>query len=166
MDKNEDEVEEHFEWLAEHATEWELQEPTRSRPKSINQLKSEDDVSDKFEQLAGKFHELESRVKGERAKLPIEGCRACGMLGNHEDAYLNAQVLVCQEQNSVEVQAINAPPQGYGGFYNPNTRWSHPGFSYKNKSASQNQNPFPRQPYQGNQFHGNQYQRYPNPSHQ
>ena len=44
MDKDEDEAEEHFEWLVEHAPEWEPQEPTRSKPKSINQLKSEDDI--------------------------------------------------------------------------------------------------------------------------
>ena len=53
---------------------------------------------------------------------------------------------------------MNVPQQDYGGFYNPNNRWSHPGFSYKNTTASQNQNSFPKQPYQGNQF-----QWYPNP---
>ena len=36
MDKNENEAEEHFEWLAEHAPKWELQDLNRSRPKSIN----------------------------------------------------------------------------------------------------------------------------------
>ena len=36
LDKNEDEVEEHFDWLTEHAPEWEQEEPSRSRPKSIN----------------------------------------------------------------------------------------------------------------------------------
>ena len=49
MDKIEDKAEKHFEWLAEHAPKWETQEPTGSKPKSINKLKSEDDISNKYE---------------------------------------------------------------------------------------------------------------------
>ena len=49
MDKDEDEAKDHFEWLAEHAPEWEPQEPSRYKPKSINQLKSKDDIADKYD---------------------------------------------------------------------------------------------------------------------
>ena len=66
------------------------------------------------------------------------------MLGHQEDAYFNAQVPVYQEQNPVEVKAMNVPQQGYGGFYDPNTQWSHLGFNYKNTTTVQNQNSFPK----------------------
>ena len=49
MDKNKDEAKEHLEWLVEHTPKWEPQDPNRSRPKSINQLRSKDDISDKYE---------------------------------------------------------------------------------------------------------------------
>ena len=45
MDKNKDEADVHFEWLAKYVLEWELEELSRSRPKSIDQLRSEDDLS-------------------------------------------------------------------------------------------------------------------------
>ena len=66
MDKNEDEADEHFKWLVEHVQKWEPQEPSRSqlKSKSINQLKSEDDLPGKYERLAHKFQELESRENG------------------------------------------------------------------------------------------------------
>ena len=61
---------------------------------------------------------------------------------------------------------MNAPPMGYGGFYNPNpnARWSHLGFSYKNNAGTQNHNSFPKQPFQGNQFQG--YPNLPQPQYQ
>ena len=83
------------------------------------------------------------------------------MIGYEEDIYFKAEVSVYQEQNPVEVHAMNVAPQSYGSFYNPNARWSHLGFSYKNTTAAQNQNTYPKQPFQGNQF-----QRYPNPPQQ
>ena len=94
MDTNEDEAKEHFKWMTEHAPEWEPQEPNRSRPKSINQLRSKDDLSDKYDQLARRFHELESKVKGEQVEPLVDCCRACGMMGHQKDGCFNAQVLV------------------------------------------------------------------------
>ena len=44
MDENEDEAKVHFEWLVEHASEWEPKEPSRSRAKSITQLRSKDNI--------------------------------------------------------------------------------------------------------------------------
>ena len=73
------------------------------------------------------------------------------MIGHQEESCFN--ILVYQKQNLVEVYAMNAPLNGYGGFYNhnPNVRWWHQGFSYKNNTGIQNQNSYSKQQYQGNQ---------------
>ena len=67
--------------FAEHVSEWKPQESSQSRPKSINQLRSKDDLSKMYDQLARKFYELESRVKGEQQEPMVECYRACGMIG-------------------------------------------------------------------------------------
>ena len=46
---------------------------------------------------------------------------------------------------------MNAPPNGYGGFYNhnPNVQWSYPSFNYKNNVGTQNPSSYPNQQFQG-----------------
>ena len=57
-----DKAEQHFEWLVEHAPEWESIEPKmQSKQKSIFQLKAEDSLSIKYEQLARMVQEMEAR---------------------------------------------------------------------------------------------------------
>ena len=84
-------------------------------------------------------------MKGEQQELVDECRRACGMIGHQEEGCFN--IPIYQEQNPIEVHAMNAPPNGYSGFYNhnPNARWSHPSFNYKNNVGIQNPSSYPKQ---------------------
>ena len=85
-------------------------------------MKAEDSLLAKYEQLARKIQDIESRSEPQRQYISEEYCSNCGMPGHTSYSCPNTSVF--QEQSPMEVNAMNGPCglNSYGNTYKPNTR--------------------------------------------